>query len=241
MNRATWLALLAYCHAEENGGVIPDASQWPDRKWQQVVAVTSQEVREQSDLWFWDGDTLTVKHYPTCKQEVVEARRTAGKKGALNRWQKQKHGKPDGKSEVLPDGKSENQPYAEQNVTERNVTEPEQNEKARDFFPIDGAKLEAAIKRYGAAADKRFSSEALKAAVRQIQAGVIDQDALCLKLDAIARTAQRNPKAERQWLPSCYDLIEHRQYDSELSAFLSGKVADHTTAPMTNPPVVEIF
>jgi hypothetical protein len=107
--------------------------------------------------------------------------------------------------------------------------------------PIDGAKLEAAIKGYCAAADKRFSFEAVKAAVRQIQGGSVSQAALCQKLAAIAKTASRNPKSERQFLPGCYDLIEHGQYDSELSAFLSGKVADHTTAPMTNPPVVEIF
>jgi hypothetical protein len=104
---------------------------------------------------------------------------------------------------------------------------------------IDGAKLEAAIKGYCAAADKRFSFEAVKAAMRQIQAGSVSQAALCQKLAAIAKTASRNPKSERQFLPGCYDLIEHGQYDSELSAFLSGKIADNTTEPIAIRPMVE--
>ncbi|NDD52808.1 hypothetical protein EBZ39_02840 [bacterium] len=105
--------------------------------------------------------------------------------------------------------------------------------------PIDGAKIEAAIKGYCAAADKRYSHDALPAAVRQIRAGFVTQADLCQKLATIAKTAARNPKSERRFLPSCYDLIEQGQYDSELSAFLSGKVPDLITAPIAIQPVVE--
>jgi hypothetical protein len=36
VQRATWIMLQRYCAGQENGGVIPGAASWGDRKWQQL-------------------------------------------------------------------------------------------------------------------------------------------------------------------------------------------------------------
>lgn len=86
VERATWLNLLAWCASQENGGIIPKASEWTDRKWQQLCGVTKEEATLVSDLYHIteDGD-LVVNHYPKDKEtEVKTKRETAkanGKKG----------------------------------------------------------------------------------------------------------------------------------------------------------------
>jgi hypothetical protein len=59
--RATWLCLLGYCCAQENGGIIKDCLQWKDRKWQQLVRVTAKEVSGPCSLWRWEGPDLIVE------------------------------------------------------------------------------------------------------------------------------------------------------------------------------------
>ena len=44
VERATWLNLLAWCCAQENGGEIENCREWKDRKWQQLCGVTKTEV-----------------------------------------------------------------------------------------------------------------------------------------------------------------------------------------------------
>jgi hypothetical protein len=51
--RATWIALLAYCADHENGGTIPSCRDWKDRRWQQLVGVTKAEVEAETELWQW--------------------------------------------------------------------------------------------------------------------------------------------------------------------------------------------
>ena len=86
IERATWLNLLAWCASQENGGIIPNASEWTDRKWQQLCGVTKEEATLVSALYEVNssGD-LVVNHYPKDKEsEVITKRETAkanGKKG----------------------------------------------------------------------------------------------------------------------------------------------------------------
>jgi hypothetical protein len=79
--RATWLSLLCYCCEQENGGMILACSTWRDRQWQQTCGVTLAEVQEDSPLWQWVGQDLSVAFYPKDKEAEVQAKREAGRRG----------------------------------------------------------------------------------------------------------------------------------------------------------------
>ena len=78
VDRATWVCLLRYCVGQENGGRIVNCKAWGDRKWQQLIRVTLEEVRRTADLWAWDGDDLVVTNYPVEREEEIQAKRLAG-------------------------------------------------------------------------------------------------------------------------------------------------------------------
>jgi len=80
VERATWLCLMRFCAQQETGGKIAGSRTWKDRKWQQLAAVTAEEVETASDLWSWDGDDLVVSFYPVENEQSVRSRREAGKK-----------------------------------------------------------------------------------------------------------------------------------------------------------------
>lgn len=77
--RATWLCLIRYCVGQENGGRIEGAKDWKDRKWQQVVRVTSREVSAKCDLWSWEGDDIAVAFYPLEKEAEIQHLREIGR------------------------------------------------------------------------------------------------------------------------------------------------------------------
>jgi hypothetical protein len=85
VERATWLCLLRYCLGQENGGVIKNCAQWKDRRWQQLVRVTKEEILSNCDLWQWLDDDLVVWRYPADKERQVKANRDNGKKGGRPR------------------------------------------------------------------------------------------------------------------------------------------------------------
>jgi hypothetical protein len=85
--RGTWLNLMCYCCEQENGGVIDGCAGWKDRQWQQTAGVTLAEVREDCDLWKWDGEALVVTFYPSDKEAEVRGKREAGKRGGSARTQ----------------------------------------------------------------------------------------------------------------------------------------------------------
>lgn len=86
-DRATWLCLLRFCAGQENGGVIANCGEWPDRKWQQIVRVMHAEVAKDSALWTWVGDDLHVWKYPLEKEKEVQSKREAGRKGGSSKSQ----------------------------------------------------------------------------------------------------------------------------------------------------------
>ena len=86
--RSTWLAVLAFCHEQENGGIIGGAEAWADRRWLQACGVTRREVLQAPRLLHFEAGNLHVEGYPIEKQWQVEAKRLAGKKGGVNRWAK---------------------------------------------------------------------------------------------------------------------------------------------------------
>jgi len=79
--RATWIALLAYCAEQENSGVIENCGAWKSRMWEQMAGVTRDEIDAKSALWHFDGNTLVVKFYPVYQQEEVARLREVGKQG----------------------------------------------------------------------------------------------------------------------------------------------------------------
>ena len=85
VQRATWLNLMVYCAEQENGGVIPGAASWKDRRWQQTCGVTKPEVDDQCDLWSFDGENLTIWGYPAEKEEEIQKMRESGARGGKKR------------------------------------------------------------------------------------------------------------------------------------------------------------
>lgn len=81
IQRATWLCLMAYCADQENGGRIEGASEWGDRKWQQVVRITRDEAHDTCPLWQWIDGVLVVWSYPAEKEAEVRRNRVNGKTG----------------------------------------------------------------------------------------------------------------------------------------------------------------
>ena len=79
--RATWLSLLAWCCAQENGGVIIDCKGWKDRMWQQLCGVTKSEVETKSFLFGFEGNNLVVNYYPDEAEIKVKTLRENGRKG----------------------------------------------------------------------------------------------------------------------------------------------------------------
>lgn len=99
VDRATWVCLLRYCVGQENGGRIVSCKAWGDRKWQQLIRVTLEEVRRTADLWAWDGDDLVVTNYPAEKEQEVQEMRALGRtkspaKAAAARANGAKGGRP---------------------------------------------------------------------------------------------------------------------------------------------------
>ena len=85
LERATWLSLLGWCATQENGGLIKDAVDWKDRKWQQVCGITKAEVEVESELYAFIKSDLLVRYYPVESEAAVIAKRLAGKKGGRPR------------------------------------------------------------------------------------------------------------------------------------------------------------
>ena len=89
IERATWLSLLGWCCAQENGGTIESCKEWTSRKWQQICGVTLEEVSIKSDLYEFTGNGLIIHFYPMEHQEKAEASRVNGKKGGRPRKTKE--------------------------------------------------------------------------------------------------------------------------------------------------------
>lgn len=135
--RATWLCLLRYCIGQENGGVITGCSGWADRKWQQLVRVTKDEVQSACDLWSWEGETLVVWGYPLEKEQEVQRNREIGSKGGKARTEAKiaavkangsKGGRPKTQAETKAEPKQNLSENQSENLTERKEKEIERKE-----------------------------------------------------------------------------------------------------------------
>lgn len=75
IQRATWIALLAWCCTQENGGVIEGCRTWGMRRWMQTCGVMDKEVMNGGELYHFDGDDLVVFGYPGGVQKLLERKR----------------------------------------------------------------------------------------------------------------------------------------------------------------------
>lgn len=89
VDRSTHVMLLAFCAFQENGGIIQGCRDWKDRKWQQIAAVTREEVKRECDLWTWNGDDLHVNFYPAEKEVIVKAKRELARENGRKRIPKE--------------------------------------------------------------------------------------------------------------------------------------------------------
>ena len=221
-DRATWLCLLGYCHSQENGGVLVNCRDWPDRKWQQVVAVTKEEVNRVCGLWFWDGDDLVVREYPVEKQAEIAAKREAGKRRAANRWNTKENPSSGDSSATSSAGSCNDSSATSSNAHELDAEREGEGEIERESVRADARAIEhiqKSLMTYCSAAEKRFSQPALVSAARLVQSGAVSAIDLVEKLDQISEVARKNPKPEKRFLPSVYDLVELEQWRSPLEAF----------------------
>jgi hypothetical protein len=221
-DRATWLCLLGYCHSQENRGVLVNCRDWPDRKWQQVVAVTKEEVNRSCGLWFWDGDDLVVREYPVEKQAEITAKREAGKRRAANRWNTKENSSSDDSSATSSATSSDDSSARSSCIQELHAEGEGEGEIERESVRADARAIEhiqKSLMGYCSAAEKRFSQPALVSAVRLVQGGSVSAMDLVAKLDQISEVARKNPKTEKRFLPSVYDLVELEQWRSPLEAF----------------------
>jgi hypothetical protein len=84
--RGWHLALLAFCTAEENGGVIAGAASWMPDQWLFVLGNggnrSAVDDVVSSGLSEWIGDDLLVTGYSTDLERAYQQSRIAGKKSA---------------------------------------------------------------------------------------------------------------------------------------------------------------
>jgi len=219
LKRATWLNLLGYCCIQENGGRIVGAADWDDREWQQIAAVTLEEVRMESTLWTWDGDDVVVWAYPAEQELVMRAKREGGVKGAAKRWA----AKPDAETPIPP-SVPDLFPSSVPDLFPSSVPDPvalplpvaigkeregkEREVKERESLAHgDGEAIRRMVRSYGEASGKAPSGEAEKAAMRLIQAGEVTLDDLVAKVDAICTACLEVPLLRKGFLPRPYDLF----------------------------------
>lgn len=122
--RGTWISLLAYCCAQENGGRIAGAREWPAAAWPQLCRVQAKSVAADSLLWQWDGSDLVVKYYPAKSAERCVANRENGRKGGLRSGEARRNHRFDSAS-------TEPEATAKQNGTSAS-TEERREEKRRE-------------------------------------------------------------------------------------------------------------
>lgn len=134
-DRATWLCLLRYCMGQENGGTIIDCADWKDRKWQQLVRITKDEIARESELWMWDGESVIVWGYPNDKESEVQERRERAKTNGKNggRPKKTDVGLPKEPTLVIS-GKAEGEEKEKEKRIEENRSSPSipQPEKTKE-------------------------------------------------------------------------------------------------------------
>jgi hypothetical protein len=210
VERATWLNLMAWCATQENGGTIRNAADWTDRKWQQIVGVTLQEVTEQSGSLYWfdpDGN-LVVNHYPAEKEIEVKELRERGKRGGLARTQaKTQAAKDNGKKGGRPKNPSENP----------SETEAKTQRKGKEGKGMEGKEKD----RKGIEKDLFAPTQALAWSEAEGWSGITEKDMNDWKIAYPACDITRQLASANQWLLSNPAKARKTQWRRFITGWLS--------------------
>lgn len=210
IQRATWLCLMAYCADQENGGRIEGASEWGDRKWQQVVRVTKSEVSESCPLWSWDGGAVVVWAYPTEKEAEVRRNRENGGKGG-------RPPKPTG-NQVVTSGLTHGETQTEPTAPISAETEEERKGKERKEKGRGKESNEAdCISIYEAYPKKVERPEALKEIAVALK--TITHADLLAAVTAYAAAVSGWPEEERKFVPSCGRWMKKQKWLDDRSTW----------------------
>lgn len=122
IQRATWIALLAWCCTQENGGIIEGCRSWGMRRWMQTCGVMDKEVMNGGELYHFDGDNLVVFGYPGGVQELLERKRViARENGKLGGRPKKTHVETDVGTEIGTNVGANIQNRKKERKEERNI------------------------------------------------------------------------------------------------------------------------
>lgn len=210
--RATWLCLMAYCADQENGGRIEGASEWGDRKWQQVVRVTKSEVSESCPLWSWENGAVVVWAYPAEKEAEVRRNRENGGKGG-------RPPKPAG-NQVVTSGLTQMETQTEPTApisaeTEEERKGKERKEKGRG--KEGNGRVDDALTIYDAYPKKVERPEALKEISAALK--IIPRADLLEAVQAYAVAVSGWPEEEKKFIPSCGRWMKKQKWLDDRSTW----------------------
>jgi hypothetical protein len=242
VDRATWLCLLAYSAAQENSGIIHNCRDWKDRRWQQLAAVTREEVRRQSDLWTWHGNDLHVTHYPIEKEQEVQQKReiakTNGKKSG-GRPRNQHRNPQETNVGYSQKPTSVNSPKAEgegegEGEMEREVEAP----RARAAAAANAAKAEKLI---NAHPRPSFARPALEAALECVSRHPERFDEIYRQTIAYADAVAKWPADERlTYLTTCPTWFSEDRWRDHPDSWKSRRASRKSIAQADAPPPIDI-
>lgn len=208
--RATWLCLLRYCAGQENGGIIAGCGQWADRKWQQIVRVTEDEVSAPSALWTWEGEDLHLWAYPTEKEAIVQTKREAGARGGRSRTEAKAEAARANGAKHNPSRTQAPDPSTTQAETQRKGKEGKGKEGEENMLvevPTDAQAIYQAYPR------KQGRQDAMKAIERALHACPAER--LLERTKAYAAAVALWPAGDRQFIPHPSTWFNRGSYEDD--------------------------
>lgn len=215
IQRATWLCLMAYCADQENGGRIEGASEWGDRKWQQVVRVTKSEVSESCPLWSWEGGAVVVWAYPAEKEAEVRRNRENGGKGG-------RPPKPAG-NQVVTSGLTQMETQTKPTAPISAETEEERKGKERKGRGKErnGVSADDCLSIYEAYPKKAERPEALKEIAVALK--TIAHADLLAAVTEYAAAVNSWPDDEKHFAPSCGRWMKRQRWLDDRKTWLKNR------------------
>lgn len=81
-----WFLLIAYCHAQMNGGCIKCCHEWPDEMWQRIAGTRAAVIAQDSPLWHFSSMVLIIHHYDQEAEDSYRKKQRMGRVYIERRW-----------------------------------------------------------------------------------------------------------------------------------------------------------